>query len=76
MHRLFVSDSWKHRFEKVQDMTISEEVQVILYHTHNTETYLPTGWRQQIGRQKWRCGTGCRGVSGGAATKIWYPHGA
>lgn len=38
----FVSDSWKHRFEKVQDMTISEEVQVILYHTHNTETYLPT----------------------------------
>ncbi len=38
----FVSDSWKHRFEKVQDITISEEVQVILYHTHNTETYLPT----------------------------------
>lgn len=38
----FVSDSWKHRFEKVQEMTVSEDVQVILYHTHNTETYRPT----------------------------------
>ena len=38
----FVSDSWKHRFEKVDDITVSDEVQVILYHTHNAETYLPT----------------------------------
>lgn len=37
----FVQDSWKHRFEKVSDVTLSDEVQVILYHTHNAETYLP-----------------------------------
>lgn len=38
----FVPDSWQHRFEKVQGITLSEETQVLLYHTHNTETYRPT----------------------------------
>lgn len=38
----FVSDSWKHRFEKVSNITVSDDVQVVLYHTHNAETYLPT----------------------------------
>ncbi len=37
----FISDIWKHSFEKVGDLTLSDEVQVILYHTHNAETYLP-----------------------------------
>lgn len=37
----FVSDSWKHRFEKVNNLTVSKDVQVIVYHTHNSETYLP-----------------------------------
>ena len=36
-----ISDIWKHSFEKVGNLTLSEEVQVILYHTHNAETYLP-----------------------------------
>lgn len=38
----FVADSWKHRFEKVGDITVSQDVQLVLYHTHNAETYLPT----------------------------------
>lgn len=37
----WISDIWKHSFEKVGNLTLSEEVQVILYHTHNAETYLP-----------------------------------
>jgi len=37
----FISDIWKHSFENVGNLTLSEEVQVILYHTHNAETYLP-----------------------------------
>lgn len=36
-----ISDIWKHSFEKVGNLTLSEDVQVILYHTHNAETYLP-----------------------------------
>ncbi len=36
-----ISDIWKHSFEKVGTLTLSEDVQVILYHTHNAETYLP-----------------------------------
>lgn len=47
----FVSDSWKHRFEKVKEMTVSEEVQVILYHTHNAETYLPTAGVSKVSGQ-------------------------
>ncbi|MGM9526431.1 MAG: stage II sporulation protein P, partial [Peptococcaceae bacterium] len=38
----FVPEDWQHRFEKIQELTVSQEVQVILYHTHNAETYLPT----------------------------------
>lgn len=38
----FVPDGWKHKFEKIKGMTVSEEVQVLLYHTHNAETYQPT----------------------------------
>ena len=37
----FITDIWKHSFEKVSDLTLSDEVEVILYHTHNAETYLP-----------------------------------
>ncbi|MBQ7025431.1 MAG: stage II sporulation protein P, partial [Peptococcaceae bacterium] len=37
----WISDIWKHSFEQVGNLTLSEEVQVILYHTHNAETYLP-----------------------------------
>ncbi len=37
----WISDIWKHSFEQVGDLALSEEVQVILYHTHNAETYLP-----------------------------------
>lgn len=37
----WISDIWKHSFEQVGDLTLSEDVQVILYHTHNAETYLP-----------------------------------
>ena len=29
-------------YEKVGDITVSQDVQVVLYHTHNAETYLPT----------------------------------
>lgn len=36
-----ISDIWKHSFEKVEGLTLSDEVQVVLYHTHNAETYLP-----------------------------------
>ena len=38
----FVPEGWKHKFEKINGMTVSEEVQVLLYHTHNAETYQPT----------------------------------
>ena len=37
----WISDIWKHSFEQVGDLALSEEVQVILYHTHNAETYQP-----------------------------------
>ncbi len=38
----FVPDSWQHHFEKIKGITVSEDVQVLLYHTHNAETYLPS----------------------------------
>ncbi|MBQ5701980.1 MAG: stage II sporulation protein P [Peptococcaceae bacterium] len=38
----FIPDGWHHRFEKIKGVTVSEEVQVLLYHTHNAETYLPS----------------------------------
>lgn len=38
----FVSDIWQHKFEKIMGVTVSEQTQVLLYHTHNAETYLPT----------------------------------
>ena len=37
----WIADIWKHSFEQVGNLALSEEVQVILYHTHNAETYLP-----------------------------------
>ena len=37
----WISDIWKHSFEQVGNLALSEEVQVILYHTHNAETYQP-----------------------------------
>lgn len=37
-----VSDSWQHRFEKIKGIPVSKEVQVLIYHTHNAETYLPS----------------------------------
>ncbi len=46
-----VSDSWKHRFEKVKELTISEDVQVLLYHTHNAETYLPSAGVSKVNGQ-------------------------
>lgn len=36
-----ISDIWKHSFDQVGNLTLSEDVQVVLYHTHNAETYLP-----------------------------------
>ena len=36
-----ISDIWKHSFGKVETIPLSEAVQVVLYHTHNAETYLP-----------------------------------
>lgn len=71
----FVADSWKHRFEKVGDITVSQDVQVVLYHTHNAETYLPT-MASVRSAEKRRCGTGCRGVSGCVGAKIRCPHSA
>lgn len=47
----WVSDSWKHRFEKVKELTLSEEVQVLLYHTHNAETYLPSAGVSKVSGQ-------------------------
>lgn len=38
----FVPEGWQHKFEKIKGMTVSEDVQVLLYHTHNAETYQPT----------------------------------
>ena len=37
----WISDIWKHSFEQVGNLALSEDVQVILYHTHNAETYQP-----------------------------------
>ena len=37
-----IPSGWQHKFEKITGMTVSEEAQVLLYHTHNAETYLPT----------------------------------
>ena len=37
-----LSNQWYFSQEKLREMTLPEEVQVILYHTHNAETYLPT----------------------------------
>lgn len=38
----FVADTWQHKFEKIKGITVSEQTQVLLYHTHNAETYLPS----------------------------------
>ena len=37
----WISDIWKHSFEQVGNLALSEDVEVILYHTHNAETYQP-----------------------------------
>ena len=37
-----LSSGWNFSQEKLTDMTLPQDVQVILYHTHNAETYLPT----------------------------------
>ena len=37
----WISDIWKHSFEQVGNLALSEDVQVIMYHTHNAETYQP-----------------------------------
>lgn len=47
----FVPERWQHRFEKVGELTVSDEVQVILYHTHNAETYLPTYGTSKVNGQ-------------------------
>ena len=47
----FVSDSWTHRFEKVKEITVTEEAQVLLYHTHNAETYLPSAGVSKVSGQ-------------------------
>ncbi len=47
----FVSDKWQHRFEKIKGITVSEDVQVLLYHTHNAETYLPTAGVSKVSGQ-------------------------
>lgn len=46
-----VPDQWQHRFEKVKELTVSEDVQVILYHTHNAETYVPDAGVSKVNGQ-------------------------
>ena len=47
----FISDLWQHSFEQVGELTLSEHVQVILYHTHNAETYLPDAGVSKVSGQ-------------------------
>ena len=46
-----IPDNWYHRFEKINGVPVSEEVQVVLYHTHNAETYLPSAGVSKVSGQ-------------------------
>ena len=37
-----MADDWHFEMSKLNDITLTDAVQIILYHTHNAETYLPT----------------------------------
>ncbi len=37
-----MADDWHFEMSKLTDIVLTDEVQIILYHTHNAETYLPT----------------------------------
>ena len=37
-----MADDWHFEMSKLDDLTLTDAVQIILYHTHNAETYLPT----------------------------------
>lgn len=47
----FITDQWEHQFEKIKELTMSDEVQVLLYHTHNAETYLPSAGVSKVSGQ-------------------------
>lgn len=37
-----MAEDWHFEMSKLNDLTLTDAVQIILYHTHNAETYLPT----------------------------------
>ena len=37
-----MADDWHFEMSKLTDIALTDAVQIILYHTHNAETYLPT----------------------------------